>query len=501
MQLQKQIGNKYEVCKNVTDKIIQKLKKNEKYSNNIPKYTTLILPMALYLLNHQFYLTGKGYANGWNYSNNEELENLIGLTPDCVLPLLDVDLSVEEFEPKSYIESAKQQIVTKSERMAILTQRKTSLNEELTELNKKPKPMSHIDNLRVDQIQTNIQNIDANLLKYNNEVSTFNKQVNTTTTFSQGENTRLKQFIDRNRQHFKLYDENVTDIYNSVFIDVINYDVKPILDGKKYYYSTDMRTYPLMWKKYLQNLKQNDYTQVIDRIIDYQKKVLLDNSKSSLEKVRDVAILSQYHKKIINPFCENYFELDQVYDMESNYALTKIINIIVHVIRHTLCVNLFGFIVKAITKFMLNAMPKHQYTDKDYAYAITQLVIEIIDANKKSQEGSALMNYIFETLPLKLVKVTLQIYEGPNEGEDDLDKRLTAESIFNHINKILESSTTIGIKDTSSLLLNLKEYVYPFYIDYSTTFIKEIKNLIDSYMRQLQGDFNMLNILDELSQK
>lgn len=504
MQLQKQIGNKYKVCKNVTDKIIQKLKKNEKYSNNIPKYSFLILPMTLYMLNHQFYLTGKGYANGWNYSNNEEFEALIGLNNDCILPLLDTNLDVEEFEPKSYIESAKRQVVIKSEHIIVLTQRRKSLNDEFLELNKKQHPLSHVDNLRLNQIQTSIQNIDTDLLKYNNDVNALNNTIITTTSFSHGTKTSLKQFIDNNKQYFKLYDENVTDIYNSVFVDVINHNLKTILDRQKYYYSTDMRTYPLMWKKYFQNVKVDDYTQVVDKIVDYQKLLVANNSKSSLEKVRGVRIISQYHSKIINPFCEHYFELEQVYG-ETNYAMTKVIDIIVHVVKHTLCVNLFGFIVKALTKFMLNALPKHQYTDNEYARLITQLVIEIIDANRntdlKKHDGSALMNYIFEILPLKLVKATLQIYEGPNEGEDDLDKRLTPESIFNHINKILESSTTTEIKDKSSLLLNLKEYAYPFYIDYSTSFIKEMKNLVDSYMRQLQGEFNMLNILDELSQK
>lgn len=500
LQLKKQIGDKYEVCKNATEKIIQKLKKNEKYANNIPKYSFLILPMTLYMLNHQFYLTGKGYANGWNYSNNEEFETLIGSHADCILPLLDTNLDIEEFEPKSYIESAKRQVSVKTEHIVVLTQRRKSLNDELMEFNVKQRPLSHVDNLRIEQIQDAIQKIDANLLRYNNEVSTFNTQIGTTNAFSQGSKASLKQFIDRNKQHFKLHDENVTDIYNSVFIDVINYDVKPILDGQKYYYSTDMRTYPLMWKKYFQNIRANDYTQVVDDMVDFQKRLLADNLKTPLEKVRDVRIISQYHSKIINPFCEHYFELEQVYG-ETNYAMTKIIDIIVHVVKHTLCVNLFGFIVKALTKFMLSSMPKHQYTDKSYAHAITQLVIEIIDANKTSHDGSALMNYIFSILPLKLVKATLQIYEGPNEGEDDLDKRLTPESIFNHINKILESSTTVEIKDKSSLLSNLKEYAYPFYVDYSTSFIKEMKNLIDSYMRQLQGEFNMLNILDELSQK
>lgn len=497
LQLQKSIGNKYEICLNATDKIIRRLKSNEKYSNNVPKYSSLILPMTLYLLNHQFYLIGKNYANGWTFSNNEEFEKTIGLKTEHILPLLEVDLDIEEFEPKSYIESAKFQRTKKNEQINMLTQKRANLTEELRQLHSK-NPMSSFDTQRSNQIGNMIINIDSDIGVYTTEVAAFDNQIQKTINFSTSDNTKLKTSINVNKQYLTLHDENVTDIYNSVFVNVINYDIKSILNNKKYYYSTDMRTYPSMWKKYFANPIVDDYTQIIDHMIKYQKKVADDNNTTSLEKVNNVRIISRYYSQIINPFVEHYFDLEQTYD-ETNYALTKVIDIICHVIKHTLCINLFGFIVKSLTKFTINAVPKQQQLLNDeYAQMLTKIVIEIIDSSKTNDEGSALMNYIFTILPLKLVKATLGIYEGPNEGEDDIDRRLTPESIFNHINKILESATTIGIKDKSSLMLNLREYAYPFYIDYSTTFIKEMKNLVDSYMRQLQGEFNMLNILEEL---
>lgn len=501
VQLGKNLGNKYAICKIATDKIVQKLKKNELYSNSVPKYTSSILPMTLYLLNHQLYLIGKGYSNGWNYSNNTEFELLIGLNVDSILPLLEMNLTDGELErldmSKANIESSKIQLDLKSQYISTLQQRQTSLNQELAELNAKH-VKTQSDEIRIDQIMLTLQNLINKLNTYSVEVNTFATHIQNSKAFIGNEIGGLKTYIENNKQHLILYDENVVDIYNSVFMDIINHDVKALVKDGKYYYSTDTRTFPSMWKTYLAN-NPVDYTQVIDLIVKCQQSMLTDTTKSSLEKVRSVAIISQYYTKIINPFCEHYFELEQVYD-QTNHALTKIIDIIVHVIKHTICVNLFGFIVKALTKFMLNAIPKHQYDDVGYAYAITQLVIEVIDRSK-GDEGSALMNYIFNILPLKLVKSTLQIYEGPNEGEDDLDRRLTPESIFYHINKILESSTTVGIKDKSSLLANLKEYAYPFYIDYSTSFIKEMKKIIDSYLRQLQGDFNLLNILEELTKK
>ena len=137
------------------------------------------------------------------------------------------------------------------------------------------------------------------------------------------------------------------------------------------------------------------------------------------------------------------------------------------------------------------------YTNKTkYVETIQNIIEEII--NKSTTDGSPLMKYIFALLPIKMVKNSLSIYEGPNDGEDDVDRKNTMESLFLHINKILELSTTTGL-NKSLLTENLKDYVFPFYIEYSTLFIKEMKKLIDGYLRHIQGHNNILEILNELS--
>jgi ankyrin repeat protein len=506
IQLGKQIGNKFDVCNNLTKKLIHNLKKNERYSNNVPKHTSLILPMTLYLLNHQLYLVGKGYSNGWSFSDNSLFESTIGLNVDSTLPLLDTEFTesdVSMFEtPIAYVESTNTKIKEKQDFIDKGYYTIANLTQELNMLNAKPVRKQH-DDLRITQIDDLIRQIQHKIDAFELEIITFNDQVQQTNGFKQNKFTGIKQFINANKGNIILSD-SVIDIYDSVFKDVINSDLTSLITKKVFYYSTDVKTYPLLWNKLFHNINTIDYTQVIDRIVDYQQSVLNDSSKPILDKVKNLSILSRYYSKIINPFCDNYFELEQTYN-ETNYPMTKIIDIIVHVIKHTICVNLFGFIVKALTKFILNIIPPDNDTNKfgdksKYAYMITQLVIEILDTNHVDGEGSPLMQYIFEVMPLKLVKSVLQIYEGPNEGEDDLDRKNTPESLFAFINKILESATTVGLKDKSSLLMNFKEYVYPFYIDYSVTFIKEMKKLIDSYLRQLQGEFNLLNMSNELLQ-
>ena len=109
------------------------------------------------------------------------------------------------------------------------------------------------------------------------------------------------------------------------------------------------------------------------------------------------------------------------------------------------------------------------------------------------------MKYIFDVLPLKAVKVILQIYEGINEGETDIDRSTTIDELFMNIAKLLESNTTISLSE--EYLTGLKNNIMPYYIDYVGMFVKEMKNLVDAYLRTLQQNTANLEMLMLLSQK
>ena len=72
---------------------------------------------------------------------------------------------------------------------------------------------------------------------------------------------------------------------------------------------------------------------------------------------------------------------------------------------------------------------------------------------------------------------------------------------MNHINEILQSSTKISITENSSIITNLNEYVYPFYIDYIELFVKEMYNLMANYLKTYQYQSKMLEILQILNKK
>jgi hypothetical protein len=504
--VQQYVVNKYEVCNKITKKLIETFKKKIQYGNNIPKYSKMLLPMLLYMVNHQLYIIGKGYPNKWSYDKNKEFEKIIDLQISSPLPLLNIKFTDTEFSnfevPNAFAEKLKTQINDSNTEIKSLENRQENLTKELNDITNK-KNKSEYDLLRINELHFMIQKdierlsfMKTNLSAYINKLQSINNA-----KFDPLKN--LKIFIDGNKKKLESIG-SVNKIYDSVFVDVLNSDFKLQLKKNIYQYQVDTKTYPLLWRKYFSSAEKNDYTQIIDRMGDHQKRIINDTTLTLQEKIKSFRMITGYFSDVILPFSKNYFELPKEYN-GANYSLTIILDIITHIIKRVVLVNLMDTIIKSLTKYVLSIFPKinksNVYkTDKEYQLYILDLLIQIID-DKGDSNGSRLLKYIFDILPLKLVKVILQIYEGFNEGENDIDRGDTVESLFDNINKIIGSNVALDISDDSSLLTNLKDYVYPFYGDYIELFVKEMKNVVDNYLRLLQHQSSELELLEMLSWK
>ena len=501
--MQQYIINKYEICEKITKKLIDTFKKKIQYGNNVPKHSKMLLPMLLYMLDHQFYLIGKGYPNNWSYEANKQFEQTINLQILSALPLLNIQFTDTEFAslelPNAFIEQLNTQIKTNDIELKSLENKKENLMKELKELTDKQIKTEH-DNLRIEEINNTIQNDVVRMTFLVDNTRSHTNKLHNISVAKVNPLKGLETFIALNKNKFKNANA-VNKIYDSVFINVLNSDYVVHLNKNKYVFQVDTKTYPLLWKKYFSSMEQTDHTQIIDRIADYQKRVIVNDSISVDQKIKDFSIVSDYLSNAVLPFCKNYFELPKEYN-GANYSLTIVLDIITHIVKRIIMVNLMDTIVKSLTKYVLSVFPKNDgyKTDGEYQNYIINILIQIID-DKGDSNGSRLLKYVYDILPLKIVKVILQIYEGLNEGETDIDRTSTIESLFSNINKIIGSSTALDIQDNSSLLANLKDYVYPFYGDYIELFIKEMKSVTDNYLRFLQSQSNALNLLNVLSQK
>jgi ankyrin repeat protein len=503
------MSDKYEICRNISKKVLDNFKKKSQYYNNIPKYSKMLLPMALYLLNHQIYILGKGYPNEWTYEINESFERLINIRSDCALPLLETEILDKEIAnldvPGDKADQLKSDIELEESKIGELARQNKNFTKEFTELNSKKlkTKLSENERLRLNELDSDIRQNTIIMNSIKTKVDSYKHQLINLNTSKASSFKILKKYIAKHKNKLQR-SGTVVKIYESVFVNVLNSEFNHNLEKGSYDYRIDTKTYAALWKKYFNGILVNDYTQILDLINSYQKSVVEDGTKTIQDKIRDLDIINQYYVNVIVPFSKNYNELPKEYNA-SNYALTIIIDIITHIVKRIIFSVMFGLITKILVKYVIMTFPNTQNTDiyatdTIYQKYISQLVVGVIN-DKGNDNMSRLMKYIFDILPLKVVKVILQIYEGDNEGEDDIDRNTTLESLFLHINKIIGSTTVINIQEDSSLLTNLKEYVYPFYIDYIGMFVKEMKLLMDNYLKSLQFQSIGLEILNLLSTK
>lgn len=520
--------NKYSVCETLTNNLLQRFSKQGDYKNNIPKYSNILLSVSLYMLNHQLYTYGKGYPMEWTFSKNEKLENLLQLDTSQLIPLLDstiiTDTEISRLEiPNLYIRQLEKTIEKNKNAISSLRKKKQNLiNEQryLTNLNSNTD--NDISRLReIVQIDADIQNQIHGLT---NLIDSDEKTLNKIQTAKNTTNNKLKNFIEKNKNRLMRNQYSAVETYESIFKNVINFGDKNILNNI-YDYSVDVKTYPMIWKKFMDDTKNNlsnckcqfganvckhDYTQILDNIFCYQQSVILENRVTDI-KLNKLDLVIEYYENVINSFATDYFDLPKEYGHEDNYALSHVIDIIVHIVKRFVCVTFFGAILKGLSNFVViefpynsNGVKNTMYkNENEYQSHIINTIINVINDNGDGSggiRGSRLLKYIFDVMPLKLVKVILQIFSGP-DSEFDPDRQLSIEQIFDHVNKILESTTALNLYANNSLTSGLKLYVYPYYGDYLELFVKEIYNLMTNYLRSLQFQSKALKILQSVSSK
>lgn len=497
--IQQNDQNKYDICNSITNTVLDEFKKKD-YKNNIPRYSKILLPMVLYLINHQFYITGKGYPNKWTYEQNVELENFMKTNFNDPLPLLQIKMSTSDIAEEyngNMIKYHNVEIEEYNKKIQNLEHQNRNLDEEAKSMISK--------NIRKNEINDIITKNAINIAKYKNNVRRITKKINKLKSSNNINFSGLAKFLDLNKKKLEQKGNSV-NIYESVFINVINNEYVNLLKNDLYNYKIDFKTYPNLWNKYFNSPDKNDHTQIIDRIIDYQKEIINDTNPIH-EKCKKLNIINNYYDNVIIPFIDNYFDMPREYK-GSNYAMDLIIDILVHIVKRVIMVNLFSTIVKILIKYVINTFPKTNKSDIftndiEYQKYITNIILNIIDDTginngNVSDKGSRLMGYIFEILPLKIVKIILKIFEGYDEGIDDIDRETKIDVLFDHINKIIGSTTVIDITPDSSLLNSLRENVYPFYREYLELFVSKMKSLLDNYMRSLKYQSLSLQMLSKL---
>ena len=156
------------------------------------------------------------------------------------------------------------------------------------------------------------------------------------------------------------------------------------------------------------------------------------------------------------------------------------LEIIIHIVKNTMIINLYHTIIKLIRIDIMQKIPQSSTENiVEYNKIIDEKINKIIN-NKINNIN--LKNYLFGILPEKLVKIILGIFEG----DDDNDRNGNIIDLLNIIDKILISNTEFTFnRDDSKTFKTLTQNVYPYFKNYLEINIKKIKKITDGYLSMI----------------
>lgn len=216
--------------------------------------------------------------------------------------------------------------------------------------------------------------------------------------------------------------------------------------------------------------------------VHLQKMILETEDKRDLG---DITKLAELYHKIFVTICRDLLELPREIKDEY-YIIKESFNIIVHIVKHILCVHMYKVIIRTISEFIGSFGEDIEKGDMgDY----------ISDRVKKILENDDLERYIIGTIPEKVVKYTLELYE------DDYDNDRNIESFdvfFQSITNILTTNEGFAIATDSGLINNLEKYIYPYFKELFQLIIPKMWNVLNNYSRYIQNETRYIDILKML---
>jgi hypothetical protein len=174
----------------------------------------------------------------------------------------------------------------------------------------------------------------------------------------------------------------------------------------------------------------------------------------------------------ITRFASDYSELDQQLHSE-NYALEKIYEIIIYIIKHTISINLKNIIQQLLRNELTRITPQQTMTIEKYSELIDEKIKAIFETTKLDE-------YINLTLPEKIIIVTFNL---------DTTEKTELHQHFEIITKKLSINGVLPITMDSEIVKTLTNNIYPYFSTYTDINLKKIKTLIS-------GLFNILTNLN-----
>ena len=419
--------------------------------NHIMRYHDVCIKMLLYIINH--YLFNK--INNYDINIKKKLHDY--LFKDIKinkLPLIDIDNSnfMSHFDviDKTF-KDKKDDIAKKINEHFKIISIKNNLDTE--------KDASGTTKFRKDEIDNIRNNLDIEedvsgktKLLSTGELNELNNDDNFIDIIKQENYNTNKRRTNRIRNNILFNSsKNPLETYNNLFekFNTIG--------------EADYKTYIILWDILLKKDIYSDPTQFIYNVFN--------KIKNNIDNYDEIKLYNDVFSLLSNNI-DTYFTLSPNYN-DANIELDNIIDIISHITKHSMLVNLYSVIVKLLYSELTSIYPE-KTNDRNYYTDINKRIFDILtnDIN-----GVNIKDYIFNTLPEKIVKISLGIFE---DDEDD-DKNTSIMNLLSRIDKILLASTQPSFTSESSTIKLLTKNIYPYFKTYLEVNIKKLKKIADAY--------------------
>jgi hypothetical protein len=437
-------NNIQSISDNLKNHLLQKTGMTVIYSNS-----DLILPMAMYLFNHQLTVNSLMAPNMWNKELHELLLNIIGLENRPVLPLnsminptINESRTNDELINRLYNEINKKQEVLIRLRNSLSNLEEYKSTPEYKEL--------------YDDINQNIAILTQDIQRKNNDLA----RLTTSNIPSLTNTTEYKYVIKRNIC-------NIYDDYYEKKLD--NNDI----------------VYQKLWRKLLFDSDlNNDHTQLPYVLQDYIKDTY-DRNNTPIEPdifVNNYGPIYEFYSKILNKYSRDYFELSTYLnkstttDYDYNYVLQQIFCIIHHVFQRVISFNLISTVAQSISRNVRLANQNN-----------------ILENIYNSLESSGFVDLCYDTLPTQIIKIVCKM----PEGENDPDMKVNTIDILNNTLDQLSRVPNID----SSFIKNLKDDFSQFFNEYMCAYTAEMHSIIVRQFKNFMEQYKSFEIINLLSQK
>lgn len=484
----------HELTKPSYKKLRDIMLQNPEYGNNILLYTENILPLLIVLLNYNLLKITNTYPRYWTLDNKQELFSLLSQT---------LNTSNITFLPNLLVSNMTDPIKLNNDplehKIKELNNQKQKIDEKIKQFDHQFKELQKEKNTQVDI--HNIDNILATLQNSKKEIENRKNALESRINRLTKSSTRLNKNKTNNIDLVKLRLVEKDDVVRELkdLRNSINLNKK----GPEY----DLHIFQQLFDTYLKNPNNLDGLIYIHLTISRAFSEIIDlYDAKKMDKInfkKNINIIEEWYSKISGPFVRDYFQLSQdlsnkgtltigLENFETeNYALDKTIGIITFALTSTVFTTFFYSIVKTVGGFVEELLNSDQFITKEQYAKYLETYLTNIIYNKKD-DASELMTYVVQDMPRRAVKLVLNIYEG----ESDPDRKFTSiNTLFEPILNILQNNTTLPMNADSSVIVNLKKYVFPYFKDYFELFIKEAKTVTDNYYKSILSEIKYISTL------